>query len=57
MIYIVSFAILYGLLPFLLFLFVKDKIENKIRGIIPFTVLVFFSAIYEIIFQLFLDGM
>lgn len=50
MIYIVSFAMLYGLVPFLYFLLIKDKISNKINATKPFLILVFLSGIYEFIF-------
>lgn len=54
MIYILSFAMLYGLLPFLYFLFVKKRILNKIQAVLPFLILVFVSAIYEFVFTVLL---
>lgn len=54
MIYIVSFVMLYGLIPFLYFIIIKDKISIKINAIKPFLILVFLSAIYEFIFTILL---
>lgn len=50
MIYIISFTILYGLFPFLYFLFFKKKLSHEIKAFIPFLILVFISSIYEFIF-------
>ncbi len=50
MIYIISFTILYGLFPFLYFLFFKKKLSHEIKAFIPFLIIVFISSIYEFIF-------
>ncbi|CAM4343838.1 YhhN-like protein [Flavobacterium terrigena] len=54
MIYIISLTILYGLFPFLVFLFNRNKIANNANAILPFVLLVFFSAIYEFVFTVLL---
>lgn len=52
MLFIVSFSILYGLIPFLFFLFIKNKISKEIKAIIPFLLLVFIASIYEFVFTI-----
>lgn len=54
MVYINSFTILYGLIPFLFFLLIKGKISKSITSLLPFIILVFISAIYEFIFSILL---
>lgn len=53
MIYILSVTILYGLFPFSLYLLI-NKLDNKIKNVIPFIFLVFLSSIYEFIFTILL---
>jgi hypothetical protein len=53
MIYILSITILYGLFPFSLYLLI-NKLDNKIKNVIPFVFLVFLSSIYEFIFTILL---
>lgn len=50
MVFIKIFTILYGLLPFLYYLFYKDKASHEIRAFLPFLILVFVSSIYEFLF-------
>lgn len=52
MLAILSFSVLYGLIPFLIFLFFKNKISQQIKAITPFLVLVFISSLYEFIFTI-----
>lgn len=46
MLYIISFAVLYGIFPFVLVLLMNNK-SFKIREIIPFTIVVFVASLYE----------
>lgn len=52
MLVIISFCVLYGLMPFLIFLVFKNKVSKKIKAITPFLVLAFISSIYEFIFTI-----
>lgn len=52
MLAIISFSVLYGLTPFLIFLFFRNKISQQIKAITPFLLLVFISSIYEFIFTI-----
>lgn len=44
---ILIFTVLYGLSPFLLYLFIDKK--KKIKSILPFTVVVFIASLYEFV--------
>lgn len=54
MLYIIIFAVLYGLIPFLLVGYIDGR--EKIKPIIPFTLVVFLASLYEffgsILFQI-----
>lgn len=52
MLAIITFSVLYGLTPFLIFLFFRNKISQQIKGITPFLLLVFISSLYEFIFTI-----
>ena len=52
MLAIISFSVLYGLVPFLIFLVFKNNISKKIKAITPFLVLAFISSIYEFVFTI-----
>lgn len=47
MLYIIIFAVLYGLVPFLLLLFTRGWTKNKL--ILPFTLVVFIASLYEFV--------
>lgn len=54
MLYIIIFTVLYGLIPFLLLGYITGR--EKIKAILPFTLVVFFASLYEffcsILFQI-----
>lgn len=47
---IVDFTILYGLVPFILFLIYRNKLSYEIIYILPFIALTFFASVYELVF-------
>jgi len=51
---IVDFTIIYGLVPFILFLKYRNKLSSEIISILPFIILTFLSSIYELVFTGFL---
>lgn len=55
MIEIIIFTILYGLVPFAMYCFIRKKVSIEISSILPFVILTFISGIYEFVFTFLLE--